>query len=208
MSFSGVYTRSWFCNFKCLLSFPLFCIFTSALRFDQSTDLSEYYDFWERGEPDRFVVANPVSWNELRVLRPAHMGKCWVHIPICMANSVYSGIGDEFEDAYEQLGVGENKTACLSRAQYHWELCGSNPFQQVIMTFLPSEPPSSTSFPDDLTVEQNLDRKHGFFRLASWMGTDKVGMFLSICRVVSPEATCHASGQRQHRPPRAMTCLF
>ena len=94
-----------------------------------------------------------------------------------MANSVYSGIGDEFEDAYMEFGVGENMTA-LARAQYHWELCGSNPFHQVIMTFLPSEPPASLSFPDDQTVEQNLDRKHGFFRLASWMGTDKVVDFL------------------------------
>ena len=139
-------------------------------------------------EADRFIVPKMTSWDELRSLRPPHMGKCWVHIPVCVLNPWYSGMGDEFIEAYAELGVGDNETACLSRAQYHWEICGSNPFHQVIMTFLPSHPPATASFPDDETVERNLDSRHGFFRIASAMGTDKVRPWcIILCSIlISP----------------------
>jgi len=101
------------------------------------------------------------------------MGKCWVQIPVCTLNPAYAGIGDEFQEAYSELGVGESEQACLSRAEYHWQLCGSNPFHQVIMTFLPSG--ASASFPDDAAVERQHSSRHAFYRLAKWVGTDKVG---------------------------------
>jgi hypothetical protein len=128
-----------------------------------------------RNEPlppaDRFVSQQPASWDDLKALRPPTAGKCWVQITFCPLNPSYSGIGDEFDEAYAELGVGESEQACLARAKYHWEICGSNPFHQVLMSFLPSG--ATASFPDDATVERQYSSKHAFYRLAKWVGTDK-----------------------------------
>jgi hypothetical protein len=124
-----------------------------------------------RPPPDRFVSSKPASWEDLKALRPLNAGKCWVNIPNCVLNPSYSGIGDEFDEAYAELGVGESEQACLARAEYHWEFCGRNPFHQVHMTFLPSG--ATAAFPDDATVERNYSSKHPFYRLAKWAGTDK-----------------------------------
>ena len=166
-------------------------------------------------EADRFVMPPQTihTWAELLALRPADKGKCWVHIPVCMVNPSYSGMGDEFDEAYNDLGVGDSESICLARAQYHWEMCGSNPFHQVIMTFLPSG--ASVSFPDDLTVERHLDSKHGFFRLAKWMGTDKVCrpgrlhapalLGIVVDRCISPSITSPFQGSRT--PPTSSFLL-
>jgi hypothetical protein len=77
--------------------------------------------------------------------------------------------------------VGESEQACLARAEYHWEICGSNPFHQVLMIFLPSG--ATASFPDEATVERHYRSKHAFYRLAKWVGTDKA--FFPTCSAAS-----------------------
>ncbi len=152
-------------------------------------DIRDFSD--ESPQADRFVSQKIASWSELQSHCPFNMGKCWVHIPVCTLNPVYAGIGDEFHEAYSEFGVGESEQACLSRAEYHWELCGSNPFHQVIMTFLPSG--ATASFPDDATVERHYSSRHAFYRLAKWVGTDKVRHLHQHGLITRPAPRCGES---------------
>eukprot|EP00291_Cryptomonas_curvata_P015089 CAMPEP_0172152884 /NCGR_PEP_ID=MMETSP1050-20130122/1108_1 /TAXON_ID=233186 /ORGANISM="Cryptomonas curvata, Strain CCAP979/52" /LENGTH=167 /DNA_ID=CAMNT_0012821301 /DNA_START=232 /DNA_END=731 /DNA_ORIENTATION=- len=57
----------------------------------------------------RFIAPHDIGWMDAIDLLPAHRGLCWVSIPTCHAVPALSGRGDDFEDAYVRLRVGESE---------------------------------------------------------------------------------------------------
>jgi hypothetical protein len=102
---------------------------------------------------ERFRAPKFASWKELEVIR-GEFGKCWVGAHICTLHSEYEGLCDEFDEAYQTLEVGIREDKCLSRAFYHWRLCGNNMLQPVTMTFRPSG--ATSSYPPDDIVEAQV----------------------------------------------------
>jgi len=98
----------------------------------------------------RFILPASVPLSEADDLRPASRGKCWTRVLMCHLVPHFSGTGDDVDEAYEKDGVGENETACLGRARFYWELCGSDGFQQAETTYLPTG--ARSVFPSDEEV--------------------------------------------------------
>ena len=97
---------------------------------------------------------------ELQQLRPSHLGFCWIYNRVCSLVPQFAGIGDDFEYAYNILGVGSDENACMARARFHWELCGANPLFATAAFFAPSG--ASSSFPDSYRVENARTKyRHG-----------------------------------------------
>ena len=105
----------------------------------------------------RFIAPAGMSWPEARELLPAHRGLCRVDILTCHLVPWLSGRGDDLDDAYASLRVGESEAACLARARFFWQLCGADPFQQANATFEPSG--ARAAFPDDAHVRRSLARR-------------------------------------------------
>ena len=105
----------------------------------------------------RFIAPHDMGWIDAVDLLPAHRGLCWVSVPTCHAVPALSGRGDDFEDAYVRLRVGESEASCLSRARFYWELCGADPFQQAVASFRPSG--VRAAFPGTSDAERSLARR-------------------------------------------------
>jgi hypothetical protein len=102
----------------------------------------------------RFIAPLDMGWIDAIDLLPPDRGMCWVSVLTCHIVPALSGHGDDFEEAYVRLRVGESQPACLARAHFYWELCGADPFQQAIATFHPTG--ARSVFPSTAHAQRSL----------------------------------------------------
>lgn len=93
-----------------------------------------------------------IVWDDPAVLSRGR-GVCVIKSDDCLEHELFSGhFFDESESAYVDFDVGRSEAACLGRALTNWRLCGSLPWRDIEMTYIPSG--ASSSFPSTHEVRE------------------------------------------------------
>lgn len=148
------------------------------------------------------------DWDTERIVwyDPAVLGRgrgvCVIKSDDCLEHELFSGhFFDESESAYVDFDVGRNEAACLGRALTNWRLCGSLPWRNIEMTYVPTG--ASSSFPSTHEVREAVQVARGpligsgdgcsvrVFLNTSILDVDRTSSLVQSYLLVHSQWNCH-----------------
>ncbi len=130
-----------------------------------------------------------LPWSTLTTLRPAPYGVCWILINSCFQDADLVGLIDDSDKAYRFLKVGEIEQACLSRAEYYWNICGNGAHQPVVVRFLHTG--ASNIYPPDSVLEEARERMDHLFTKYNYMYSPDLTKVTAISTNIGTSVLTH-----------------